>query len=257
MSDRYAAARQHPGRRLVARSVGLPQPGRARALRARATPVVAGAGAASAPRPAAGSSEPARAGSARRSSADRGAERGGATEARRALKALVFDATGIADSTAARRAARASSTRRSAASRRSGRVVVLGTPPAERRRRREATAQRALEGFTRSLGKEVAARRDRAARLRRARRRGPARVDAALPALAALGLRLGPGRARSATGGGAAAELDWERPLAGKVALVTGASRGIGAAIAATLARDGAHVVGLDVPPLARRPRAR
>jgi 3-oxoacyl-[acyl-carrier protein] reductase len=33
-------------------------------------------------------------------------------------------------------------------------------------------------------------------------------------------------------------------------AIVTGAARGIGAAIAATLARDGAHVVGLDVPAL-------
>jgi 3-oxoacyl-[acyl-carrier protein] reductase len=38
------------------------------------------------------------------------------------------------------------------------------------------------------------------------------------------------------------------RPLAGKVAVVTGAARGIGAEIARTLARDGATVVSVDVP---------
>jgi 3-oxoacyl-[acyl-carrier protein] reductase len=47
---------------------------------------------------------------------------------------------------------------------------------------------------------------------------------------------------------GGSAEQDAQRPLAGRVAVVTGAARGIGAAIARVLARDGAHVVAVDVP---------
>jgi 3-oxoacyl-[acyl-carrier protein] reductase len=41
---------------------------------------------------------------------------------------------------------------------------------------------------------------------------------------------------------------DWERPLAGRTAVVTGAARGIGAAIAEVLHRDGAQVIAVDVP---------
>jgi 3-oxoacyl-[acyl-carrier protein] reductase len=41
---------------------------------------------------------------------------------------------------------------------------------------------------------------------------------------------------------------DWTRPLQGRVAVVTGAARGIGAEIARVLHRDGAQVLGVDVP---------
>lgn len=165
------------------------------------------------------------------------------------FKALVFDATGIADSIelVALHAFFHPTVRRLSPS---GRVVVLGTPPSECSTPREATAQRALEGFTRALGKEVGG--GSAVQLVYVAPGGEAAIGSTLRFLLSARSAYVSGQvvrvgAPVANGPGAE-ELDWKRPLAGQVALITGASRGIGLAIVRTFARDGATVTGLDVP---------
>ena len=163
------------------------------------------------------------------------------------VKALVFDATGMTDSTQAdgiynffHDAARSVLP--------CGRVIVLGRPPEACASPRQATIQRALEGLTRSLAKEL--KRAITVQLVYVAEGAEDQLEGSLRFLlsprsayvSAQVVRL------AAPVGPAVASIDWSLPLGGKKVLVTGASRGIGASIAEVMARDGAQVICLDVP---------
>lgn len=157
--------------------------------------------------------------------------------------AVVLDATGVTDvGTLAEVHAALHPVVRSVAG--SGRVIVLGAP-IDAADHHQAAVQQALEGFVRSLGKEIG----------RGRTVTLLRLTDAIAAESTLRFLLSPKSAYVSgqvigIGGGAEVTTpeDWALPLAGRTALVTGAARGIGEAVAATLARDGARVVCLDVP---------
>jgi 3-oxoacyl-[acyl-carrier protein] reductase len=264
MSDRYQQLVNTPIGRIVTKQVGLPRPVALERYE-RGRPVISGAvllGAAAGGRLTAASASVLAAigaevltglddevrSAAAAADVDAGVFNPEVAPSDQQFKALVFDASGIASSEdlSAAWAFFHPTIRRV---RQCGRVIVLGTPSEDCERPPQAIAQRALEGLVRSIGKEVG--KGATAQLLYVRPGAEDQIESTLrfflspksAYVSAQVVRIGPSPA-------AAASIDWERPLAGQVALVTGAARGIGEAVAEVLARDGAHVVGLDVPAL-------
>ncbi|WP_219413017.1 3-oxoacyl-ACP reductase [Pseudonocardia nigra] len=176
----------------------------------------------------------------------------GVPEAAEAEKpaAVVLDATGARtlDDLAAAQQFLTPAVRRLAPS---GRLLILGPvadPGSESTDAEAAAVAQAFEGLVRSAGKEVRAGAT-ANLLVVAPDAGPEALASTLRFFLSARSAFVSGQVvRVGAPVGPVEPGDPARPLAGRIAVVTGAARGIGEAIAHTLHRDGATIVAVDVP---------
>lgn len=127
-----------------------------------------------------------------------------------------------------------------------GRVLVIGRAPADAGDVMRTTCASALRGFIRSLAKEVG-KKGITVNLLEVATGGEAWLDAPIRFFLSEHSAFITGQ-NLAVGGTGGAPVSLVGSLNGKVALVTGAARGIGASIAQTLAREGAKIIGMDHP---------
>lgn len=159
--------------------------------------------------------------------------------------ALVFDASGIDSAEGLRtlydflqpRVSRLSA---------HGRVVVVTRATTTADPVGQRTAAAALSGFVRSLGKEIG-RKGSTVNLVVVANGGDANLAGVLRFFLSEHAAFVDGQVLE-VGPSQLTPQAYSGQLAGKLALVTGAARGIGASIAQTLAREGAQVIGMDRP---------